>query len=311
MLASSLAQEVDLTVTHWQLQEEVTFVPHESALGGPNSPWDAVSTAPMTNPREDHASLPPHHRAWLMDQLDATWTQSVPLFNEPYGSETVLLNAEATSPRLIHSTAYEGDTMWIGDVSAPCEATTSPCAGEIVVGAHAVIHVGSAVTYGVLNISAGTTLTVEPGGTVHIHPGSKLVIQPGGDLTFGGGRLVLEGDALLRIEHDGRLELQEGAEWLVEDEAGLVDVHGTVHVAAHVEVQWETNGHVDWQGGSRLWLGSQSALHCDGNNTGSWTLAGAVAWHGPGHAHLESLKAFWLSEGHLHATCRRRLKTAT
>ena len=309
VLASSLAQEVDLTVTHWQLQEEVTFVPHESALGGPNSPWDAVSTAPMTNPREDHASLPPHHRAWLMDQLDATWTQSVPLFNEPYGSETVLLNAEATSPRLIHSTVLaEGDTMWIGDVSAPCEATTSPCAGEIVVGAHAVIHVGSEVSSGVLNISAGTALTVEPGGTVHIHPGSKLVIQPGGDLTVGGGRLVLEGDALLRIEHDGRLELQEGAEWLVEDEAGLVDVYGTVHVAAHVEAQWETNGHVDWQGGSRLWLGSQSALHCDGNNTGSWTLAGPVAWHGPGHAHLESLKAFWLSEGHLHATCRTTIE---
>ncbi len=85
-------------------------------------------------------------------------------------------------------------------------------------------------------------------------------------------------------------------------------MHGTVHVPAHQEAQWETNGHVNWRGSSRLWLGSQGALHCDGNDTGLWTLAGPVAWQGPGHAHLKNLKAFWLSEGHLHATCRTTLE---
>ena len=124
LLASSLSQEVDLTITHWQLQEDVTFVPHESALGGPNSPWDAVSTAPITAPREDHASLPIHHRGWLLDQLDAVWAECVPLFHQPGTSETVVLGTEGAGPQLIHSTwLAEGDTLWIADTSAPCQAT--------------------------------------------------------------------------------------------------------------------------------------------------------------------------------------------
>ena len=305
LLASSLAQDVDLPVTHWQLQEDVTFVSHESALGGSYSPWDAVSTAPISAPREVHASLPIHHREWLMDQLDATWTQCAPLFQQPGVSETVFLDAEDASPPLLHSTwLAESDTLWIVDTSVPCEAVTSPCEGNIVVGTHSVIHVGAPSGVGVLKISAGTGLTVETGGTVRVHPGSELVIQAGGELTLSGGRLVLEGDAQLRIEDDGRLELQEGSEWVVHDEAGIVDVHGAVHVAAHQEAQWTAFGSVYWRTSSRLWVGSQSTLHCHGNDTGVWNVTGPVAWHGPGHAHLKGLMASWLPEGHLHVNCR-------
>lgn len=305
LLASSLSQEVDLTITHWQLQEDVTFVPHESALGGPNSPWNAVSTAPITAPREDHASLPVHHRGWLLDQLDAVWAECVPLFHQPGTSETVVLGTEGGGPQLIHSTwLAESDTLWIADTSAPCQANTSPCEGDIVVGAHSVIHVGAPSSSSVLKISAGTGLTVETGGTLRVHPGCELVIQAGGEVTLSGGRLVLEGDAQLRIEHNGRLELQDGSEWLVQDEAGLVDVHGTVSIPDHQEAQWMAFGSVNWHASSRLWLGSQSTLLCHGNATGFWDVTGPVAWHGPGHVLLEALKASWLTDGHLHANCR-------
>ena len=305
LLASSLAQEVDLTITHWQLQEDVTFVTHESALGGVSSPWDAVSTAPIIAPRESHASLPVHHRQWMLDQLDATWTQCAPLFNQPDESETIFLSTEGTSPRLIHSTSLaSSDTLWIGDDDAPLQAATSPCEGDIVVGANSVIHVGTPFSSSVLYISSGTGLTVEAGGTLRVHPGCELVIQPGGQVNLSGGKLVLEGDAQLRIEQDGQLQLQDGSEWVVQNETGLVEVQGVVSVAAHQESQWNAFGSVHWHASSRLWLGSQSVLHCDGNDTGIWNVMGAVSWHGPGHANLERLKATWLSEGHLHATCR-------
>ena len=309
LLASSLIQEVDLSITHWQLQEDVTFVPHESALGGPNSPWDGLSLAPLSNPREDHASMPLHHRQWLIAQLDAMWMQSSPLFSEPGVAETVVLDTQGNNARLIHGAwLAESDTLWIGDSNVPFLASSSPCAGEIVVGPNSVIHVGSSFTSGVLNISAGTGLTVGAAGALHVHSGSELVIQPGGIVKLDGGRLVLEGDAQLRIEQGGKLELWEDSEWHIQEETGHVDVAGTVFVAAHQEAQWAGVGSVFWQASSHLWLGSQSTLHCSGNDTGIWEMMGPVAWRGPGHVHLEGIKVEWQSEGHLHATCRTSLE---
>ena len=82
LLANALSSSFPLDLLSEHVQSDVTFVPYTSAMAStpscPQGPWTATSIATPAMPRETHASLPSHHRQWMMGWIQPCGTKHGP-----------------------------------------------------------------------------------------------------------------------------------------------------------------------------------------------------------------------------------------
>lgn len=296
LLVAALAEAMPLPLMDAEAQTQATFVPHTHALG--DVAWDEVSLALPSAPRELHASLPMHHRQWILDRLKGLWLS--PGMAAASGIVVEDLHWGWFAPRrqlLPPLTTVDGAQLVIGTSPTPFHVRTAPCGGEVRIGSGSTLWVGQESTNaaGELLIAGGSRLVVETGGTLAISPNSAVRISSNGTLRLEGGELQMVGDASLEIAHDGRLELGQNALVKLEGASSHVSFSGTLVAEPGSQSEVESDGCWEWNEGSGLWVGALANLHLSSSDNALHRMHGSSTWAGPGWATVDGGVWEWTS----------------
>ena len=286
-LAEALKESIPLDVTEESIQSGVTFVPFGSAVGGDTAsftPWTDCSTALTSNPREPHASLAAHHRAWMLSWVNAVWDNS---WISDLSSSSVTIGWNAPHRRLVHPAEVSSTgVLSIGNTNDLFAVKTSPCGGEILVKTGGELRTGQSTgAAGRLDIFSGTAVRIGPGGIGTIHASSSIHVDQGGELTIDGGTMVVKHGGVLHIHPEGRLELQNGAT-LVLEEGGELLHEGTWVVPDGHHVSIDNQGTLVLSSHSTGWIGAEGSISVDMAAGGDMLCNGESVWSGSGRIHL-------------------------
>lgn len=303
LLAHALTTSVPLDLLHESVQTDVTFVPWTSAAASteacPEGPFAATSLASMSAPRETHASLPSHHRNWMMSWINALWDEEWPeVIQGP--DQVVTFGWNHPRNKVVQEVLVKSNgRLMVGNNDSPFAALTSACDGEIWVQDDGEIHVGSPQgARGELSISYGTSLNIGPNGRVVIHEGSTLTVLPhatlamvGGSLEIRpGGKLVVLSSARIRMDEGAVVQLDEGSQWT---HAGHLNVRPGQTSLLNLD------GNMDWKPGSTLWVGNLAKCHWNLSEMACFQFDANVTWTGSGRVNLEGGQGSFLPEGQL------------
>ena len=296
LLVAALSEAMPLPLMDAEAQTQATFVPHANAFG--NVAWDGVSLAAPSAPRELHASLPVHHRQWVLNRLKGLWNSPGMAAADGLVSEDLHWGWFAPLRQLLPPlTTHDGAQLVIGTSSTPFHVRTAPCGGEVRIGPGSTLWVGQESTNaaGELVIAGGSTLVIETGGTLAISPNSAVRVRSHGTLRLEGGELRMAGDASLEIAHDGRLELGQNALVQLEAASSHVSFSGTLVAEPGSQSEVESVGCWEWNGGSALWVGALANFHLSSSDNALHRMHGSSTWAGPGWATVDGGGWEWTS----------------
>lgn len=290
MLAQSLTSSLPLNVEHESVQNDVTFVSHQSALGQSSSEsddhWTDVSVASMIEPRETHASLPSHHRTWMLTWVEAMWNDHPDQVQSQEDSYTLGWQ-EPRKKFLLSSLIEQQGKIHIGNSSTPFKASTSACGQSTVVRNGGQLHVGSpGGAKGDFDIVSSSNISAEPDGRIEVHAGSTLTIHEHASLQLLGGTVIVHPEAELIVEAGAEMLFdQDGL--LVVEEHGKLTIAGSTIVSAFEKGRIECNGHISWEDGADIMTGdgSKFQIHLLGN--GHLFMTGTHHWTGNGKVTCE------------------------
>lgn len=304
-LAWALTESVPLAVTSQTLQTEATFIPHQSALGvigGTGSPWTEVSVATFSEPRETHASLPSHHRDWLLSWITSLWSDTE-AWSDIYSAETSLtVGWQQPKRRLIREGLIsQQGTVVVGNSTVPFVAQTSPCEGALRIESGGQFHVGTASgARGKLRVGSGTSLNLGPGGVIEIHPGSTLVLEANGLLQFDGGHVIIHPGATFEVQGGGQIDAAGDGHMILEDVGATWQMNGQIVVRPGKQFTVLNRGNVVWHPGSDLQVQAQSSCDVRQENEGTTIFTGHMATAGPGTWTMDGGVVSFESCGSLH-----------
>ena len=303
LLAQALSTSFPMDLLSEHVQTDVTFVPFTSAMASsmecPEGPWTETSMASLAMPRETHASLPFHHRNWMMNWIQGLWNGAWPgVIQQQYPVMTLGWNHP--EHRVIQEVLIEsGGQLVVGNTETPFAAITSACEGEIRVQHDGEIHVGTAQgARGELSISNGTDLVVGEDGRVVVHEGSTLMIKSHAQLFLDGGRLELRPGSQVVVAQGGRIAMTEGSTMSVANEATWTQ-GGILSVLAGQTAKIELEGLVNWKPGSKMWIGDLAQCEWTSENMACSRFDSGVKWSGQGHIAMEGGQLDFLPHGQL------------
>ena len=303
LLANALSSSFPLDLLSEHVQSDVTFVPYTSAMAStpscPQGPWTATSIATPAMPRETHASLPSHHRQWMMGWIQALWDQEWP--NTIQQQDPVMtLGWNQPKRNLVQEMLIEaGGKLVVGNNATPFEAITSSCEGEIRVHHAGEIHVGSEQgAIGQLSISNGTDLTIGEEGRVVVHEGSTLTVLPHATLNLEAGQLDIRPGGQIVVLQSGRIVLDDGA--AINLSEGATWQHGGhLNVLANQTSKVHLDGIINWKTGGKMWVGSSGGCEWILGNMACSRFDSDVTWSGNGQVSMEGGQGEFLPQGQL------------
>lgn len=291
MVEAMNAQFAPLQVLHQTLQSDVTFVPYFSALAQEEmneEPWIDRSEAQDGEPREDHASLAPHHRTFLLEWVDGLWT-------EPEMPDTISEQATSmtfgwtnpTSRTLPSVTLTDQGQIQIGNNAELFLTHMSSCQGHIeVVNQGALLIGGPDGSIGQLNVVQGATLMASHDGEIVVYPGSKLKLQAGAHLDLRDAALRILPGGLVSFEPGSRVTLSDGA--LIDlAPAAQLELSGDVILPQGSSALVASAGNASWNSGGNVSALSLSTLELEQSITGHCQINGEVGWHGAGKINVD------------------------
>lgn len=290
LLAQSLTSSLPLFVEHESVQNDVTFVSHTSALGQTstesNEPWTDVSVASTDQPRETHASLPSHHRAWMLSWIEAMWNDHPDHVQAQEDSYTLGWQ-QPRKKFLLSSLIQQEGKIHIGNSSDPFKASSSACGQTTVIRNGGELHVGNHDgAKGDFAVVSSSNISAETDGRIEVHAGSTLTIHKHAMLHLAGGTVVVHPEAELILEPDAEMLFEQNG-LLVVEEHGKLTLHGTMAVSAFEQGRIECRGHITWEAGANVWTGAEAKLHIRGLGNSHHLMFGLHNWWGNGKVMCE------------------------
>lgn len=303
LLAQALSASIPMDLLSEHVQTDVTFVPFTSAMASttdcPDGPWTASSVATAAMPRETHASLPAHHRQWMLTWIQALWDGEWP--DVLQGQDQALtLGWNQPKRNIVQEMDIEsGGQLVVGNNATPFAAITSSCAGAIRVHEDGEIHVGSAQgARGQLSISNGTDLIVGQAGRVIVHEGSILTVLPHATVLLEGGHLDIQPGGQVVVNQAGRIVLDEEATVRVSEGATWIQA-GQLNVLTDQTSKVHLDGSVNWKPGGKMWVGSSAQCEWTLGDQGCSRFDADVTWSGSGLVAMKGGQGEFLAQGQL------------
>ena len=303
LLANTLSASIPMDLLNESVQTDVTFVPWTSAMASsencPEGPWTATSMATLSMPRETHASLPYHHREWMMSWIEALWDDEWPeMINGP--DQTMTLGWNNPRHKIVHDILIaSGGQLFVGNTENPFVAITSSCEGSVSVKNEGEMHIGSPQgAVGELSISCGTDLNIGMHGRVVVYEGSTLTVLPNAKLHVQGGSLDIRPGGRLVVLPAGRIVMEEGATVNVSGNATWIQ-SGQLNVLPGPASYLNLDGNMNWKSGSKMWLSDISECIWTMDDAACFQFDSDVLWSGNGQVKMEGGQGEFLQNGQL------------
>ena len=291
LFAQSIAASMPLNLETMEGQWDFSFVSHESALGTweDANPWEMVSTALPTAPRESHASMATHHQTEFSQKLQSLWG-TIPTTLPNQGVTDYTLGWHQPNLNQLGSlTLQTQGKLHVGNGVTPFHVTTQPCATTIRLTDGSELRVGNSETgvTGVLDMMPGSQLVLEEGSTVVVAAGSTLCVREFASLTLNGGCIVVKSGGTFRVNEDAMVAMMaEGLSCCFEPGSD-VQLSGMLTAEGDGYLVWTNEGSIRWSESATFHVAENAAWQLDQEGQGSTLLEGSATLGGSGCFSLE------------------------